>query len=168
MIKDVTIERTLYQNAPARFEAGTGNIADAVGLGSAIDYVTRIGIDVIDQYEHQLLTYATRLLNDIPELRIIGTAPAKAGVLSFVLGRHKTEDVGAALNREGIAVRAGHHCAQPILRRFGVETTVRASLALYNTCADVDALIAVLTRLAGSRSIPATHIPVSARDGAGR
>jgi cysteine desulfurase/selenocysteine lyase len=151
MIKDVTFERTLYQDAPARFEAGTGNIADAVGLGAAIDYVTRIGIDIIDQYEHELLAYATRLLNGIPRLRIIGTAPDKAGVLSFVLGGHKPEDIGAALNREGIAVRAGHHCAQPILRRFGVETTVRASLAFYNTCADVDALIVVLARLASSR-----------------
>jgi cysteine desulfurase / selenocysteine lyase len=165
MIKDVTFERTLYQNAPARFEAGTGNIADAVGLGAAIDYVTRIGLDIIDQYEHQLLAYATRLLNDIPGLRIIGTAPAKASVLSFVLGRHKTEDIGAALNREGIAVRAGHHCAQPILRRFGVETTVRASLALYNTCADVDALVSALTRLASSRSIPSAPPPGLTDDG---
>ena len=165
MIKDVTFERTLYQNAPARFEAGTGNIADAVGLGAAIDYVTRIGLDIIDQYEHQLLAYATRLLRDIPGLRIIGTAPDKASVLSFVLGRHKTEDIGAALNREGIAVRAGHHCAQPILRRFGVEITVRASLALYNTCADVDALVGVLTRLASSRSIPSAPPPGSTDDG---
>ncbi len=147
MIKDVTFERTQYQDAPARFEAGTGNIADAVGLGAAVDYLDRIGIEPIGQYEHELLSYATRLLKDIPGLRLIGTAAEKAGVISFVLNGRKTEDIGAALNREGIAVRSGHHCAQPILRRFGVEATVRASLALYNTCADIDALIMALTRL---------------------
>jgi cysteine desulfurase/selenocysteine lyase len=147
MIKDVTFDHTQYQNAPARFEAGTGNIADAVGLGAAIDYLNRFGLDAIGQYEHELMNYATRLLKEIPGLRLIGTAPDKAGVLSFVLKGRKTEEIGAALNREGIAVRSGHHCAQPILRRFGVESTVRASLALYNTCADIDALIMALTRL---------------------
>src|SRR5580704_3010357 len=148
MIKDVTFERTQYQNAPARFEAGTGNIADAVGLGAAIDYLSKIGgLDAIGQYEHDLLNYATRLLKDIPGLRLIGTAAEKAGVISFVLNGYKTEDIGAALNREGIAVRSGHHCAQPVLRRFGVESTVRASLALYNTCADIDSLVMALRRL---------------------
>lgn len=147
MIKDVTFEHTLYQPAPARFEAGTGNIADAIGLGAAIDYVTAIGMQNISLYEHYLLQYATRLLKDIPGLRLIGTAPDKAGVLSFVLDGYRTEEVGAALNANGIAVRSGHHCAQPILRRFGQESTVRPSLALYNTCADIDALIAVLHRL---------------------
>jgi cysteine desulfurase / selenocysteine lyase len=151
MITDVTFERSLYQAAPARFEAGTGNIADAVGLGAALDYVSKIGLQRIEEYEHQLLIYATKLLNDIPGLRIIGTAPEKAGVISFVLDGHKTEDVGTALNREGIAVRAGHHCAQPILRRFGVESTVRPSLALYNTCEDIDRLIAALGRIATYR-----------------
>lgn len=151
MIRDVTFERTRYQQAPARFEVGTGNIADAVGLGAAIDYLSKIGIDLIAEYEHELLSYATRLLKDIPGLRPIGTAPEKAGVISFVLEGRKTEEVGAALNREGIAVRSGHHCAQPILRRFGVESTVRASLALYNTCADIDALIVALTRLNSRR-----------------
>jgi cysteine desulfurase/selenocysteine lyase len=146
MIQDVTFEHTEYQQAPARFEAGTGNIADAVGLGAAIDYVNKIGIDLIAQYEHELLSYTTRNLKEIPGLRLIGTAPDKAGVISFVLQGHKTEDVGAALNREGIAVRSGHHCAQPILRRFGVESTVRPSLALYNTCADIDALVMALTK----------------------
>jgi cysteine desulfurase/selenocysteine lyase len=149
MIQDVTFERTVYQPAPGRFEAGTGSIGDAVGLGAAIDYVTRIGMERIAEYEHQLLLYATRLLKEIPGLRLIGTAPDKAGVLSFVLDGHRTEDVGSALNQEGIAVRSGHHCAQPILRRFGVESTVRPSLALYNTCADIDALIAALARIAG-------------------
>lgn len=147
MIKDVTFEHTAYQQAPLRFEAGTGNIADAVGLGAAIDYVSGIGMHLINQYEHYLLQYATRLLKDIPGLRLIGTAPDKAGVLSFVLEGYRTEDVGAALNQSGIAVRSGHHCAQPILRRFGLESTVRPSLALYNTCSDIDALVSVLRRL---------------------
>ena len=151
MIKDVTFEHTLYQAAPLRYEAGTGSIADAVGLGAAIDYVEKIGLHRIAEYEHQLLVYATRLLGEIPGLRLIGTAPDKAGVISFVMNGHKTEDIGAALNREGIAVRAGHHCAQPILRRFGVQSTVRPSLALYNTCSDIDALIAALIRLSDSR-----------------
>lgn len=147
MISDVTFEHTKYQNAPSRFEAGTGNIADAVGLGAAIDYVNRIGIDLIGQYEHYLLEYATNLLKDIPGLRLIGTAKEKAGVLSFVLAGFRTEDVGAALSREGIAVRSGHHCAQPILRRFGVESSVRPSLALYNTCAEIDRLVDAVRRL---------------------
>ena len=147
MIRDVTFEHTTYHQAPLRFEAGTGNIADAVGLGAAIDYVSGIGMHLINQYEHYLLQYATRLLKDIPGLRLIGTAPDKAGVLSFVLEGYRTEDVGAALNQSGIAVRSGHHCAQPILRRFGLESTVRPSLALYNTCADIDALVSVLRRL---------------------
>jgi cysteine desulfurase/selenocysteine lyase len=148
MIEDVTFERTRYQQPPARFEAGTGNIADAVGLGAAIDYVNSIGIDLIDQYEHQLLVYMTRLLKEVPGLHIIAEKAHRAGVLSFVLDGHKTETVGSALNREGIAVRSGHHCAQPILRRFGQESSVRPSLALYNTCEDVDALVAALHRLA--------------------
>ncbi len=141
MIDDVTFEKTVYQKAPNRFEAGTGNIADAVGLGAALDYVTRIGLDKIAQYEHGLLAYATYYLKQIPGLRLIGTAPDKAGVISFVLVGHNTQKVGAALNREGVAVRSGHHCAQPILRRFGVEATVRPSLALYNTCGDIDTLV---------------------------
>jgi cysteine desulfurase/selenocysteine lyase len=101
MIKDVTFEHTQYHAAPARFEAGTGNIADAVGLGAAIDYVTSIGMEAIDAYEHQLLVYATHLLKEIPGLRLIGTAPEKASVLSFVLDGFRTEEIGAALNREG-------------------------------------------------------------------
>jgi cysteine desulfurase / selenocysteine lyase len=151
MIKDVTFERTEYQTPPGRFEAGTGNIADAIGLGAAVDYVQKIGIEAISAYEHQLLLYATKGLQGIPGLRLIGTAPEKAGVLSFVLDGFKTEEVGSALNTEGIAVRSGHHCAQPILRRFGVESTVRPSLAFYNTCADIDALVAAVTRIRGSR-----------------
>jgi cysteine desulfurase / selenocysteine lyase len=147
MIQDVTFEKTTYQPPPGRFEAGTGNIADAVGLGAAIDYLSRIGMVNVARHEHDLLVYATEKLLRIPGLRLIGTAREKAGVLSFVLDGYRTEDVGAALNRQGIAVRAGHHCAQPILRRFGVESTVRPSLALYNTCEDIDALVAAIWNL---------------------
>jgi cysteine desulfurase / selenocysteine lyase len=147
MIVDVTFEKTIYQPPPARFEAGTGNIADAVGLGAAIDYVEQLGMENIARHEHDLLIYATKELLTIPGLRLIGTAKEKTSVLSFVLDGFRTEEVGAALNREGIAVRSGHHCAQPTLRRFGVETTVRPSLALYNNYDDVDALIAALRKL---------------------
>jgi cysteine desulfurase/selenocysteine lyase len=147
MIVDVTFEKTIYQPPPGRFEAGTGSIADAVGLGAALDYVEQIGMEQIAHHEHDLLIYATKELLTIPGLRLIGTAKEKASVLSFVLEGFRTEEVGAALNREGIAVRSGHHCAQPTLRRFGVETTVRPSLALYNNYEDVDALIAALRRL---------------------
>lgn len=147
MIADVTFEKTVYQPAPMRFEAGTGNIADAVGLGAAIAYLDRIGMPAIAAYEHHLLEYATAGLLTVPGLRLIGTAREKAGVLSFVLDGCRTEDIGRALDREGIAVRSGHHCAQPILRRFGVESTVRPSLAFYNTCEDIDALTAALHRI---------------------
>jgi cysteine desulfurase/selenocysteine lyase len=147
MIVDVTFEKTTYQPPPGRFEAGTGNIADAVGLGAAIDYLNHIGMPNIARYEHELLVYATQEMLRVPGLRMIGTAKEKAGVLSFVLEGFRTEEVGAALNREGIAVRSGHHCAQPTLRRFGVETTVRPSLALYNSFEDIDALVAALFRL---------------------
>jgi cysteine desulfurase/selenocysteine lyase len=147
MIVDVTFEKTVYNVPPGRFEAGTGSIADAVGLGAAIDYVQRLGLASIARYEHDLLLYATQALLKIPGLRIIGTAKEKASVLSFVLDGFRTEDIGTALDREGIAVRAGHHCAQPIHRRFGLESTVRASLALYNTCEEVDALVAALWNL---------------------
>lgn len=147
MIVDVTFERTVYQNSPARFEAGTGNIADAVGLATALDYVQQIGLPNIARYEHELLEYATTGLNTIPGLHLIGTAPEKAAVLSFVLDGFSAEAVGQALNQEGIAVRAGHHCAQPILRRFGLEATVRPSLAFYNTKSEVDALVHALERI---------------------
>ncbi|TGJ98473.1 cysteine desulfurase [Leptospira langatensis] len=152
MIQDVTFEKTVYQSAPFRFEAGTGNIADAVGLGAAIDYLHRIGMDRVAEYEHSLLEYGTKQLQRVPGLRMIGTAREKAGVLSFILDGFKTEDVGRYLAQEGIAVRSGHHCAQPILRRFGLESTVRPSLAIYNTCEDIDALINALFDLVGGRS----------------
>lgn len=147
MIVDVTFEKTIYQPAPSRFEAGTGNIADAVGLGAALDYLEQIGMENVSRYEHELLVYGTQQLQSVPGLRLIGTAPDKAGVLSFVLNGFRTEEVGKALDQEGIAVRAGHHCAQPILRRFGLESTVRPSLAVYNTCEDLDALTAALRRI---------------------
>jgi cysteine desulfurase/selenocysteine lyase len=151
MIADVTFEKTVYQPPPWRFEAGTGNIADAVGLGAALDYVSALGLENISRYEHELLVYATAELARVPGLRLIGTAPHKAGVLSFVLDGVRTEDVGGMLDQEGIAVRSGHHCAQPILRRYGLESTVRASLAPYNTCEDIDALVAALLRIQSGR-----------------
>jgi cysteine desulfurase/selenocysteine lyase len=149
MIEDVTFEHTRYQHPPNRFEAGTGNIADAVGLGSALEYLQKLGVENAGRYEHELLIYATHALDTVPGLTLIGTAPEKASVLSFILEGHKTEDVGAELNRAGIAVRSGHHCAQPILRRFGLETTVRPSLALYNTREEVDVLVSTLLKISG-------------------
>ena len=152
MIQDVTFEKTIYQPAPQRFEAGTGNIADAVGLGAAIDYIDRVGMENITRHEHGLLVYATEALQQIQGLRIIGTAREKAGVISFVMDGFRTEEVGDYLNRNGIAVRSGHHCAQPILRHFGLESTVRASLALYNTIEDIDALVTALHNLRHGRT----------------
>jgi len=151
MITDVTFEKTVFQPAPKRYEAGTGNIADAVGLGAALDYLSEVGIENVSRHEHELLAYATKGLNTVPGLRIIGTAREKAGVISFVLDDFRAEDVGAALNQEGIAVRAGHHCAQPIPRRFGLEATVRPSLALYNTFQDIDTLVSALLRIQAGR-----------------
>jgi cysteine desulfurase/selenocysteine lyase len=148
MIADVTFERTIYQQAPERFEAGTGNIADAVGLGAAIDYLDRIGMEAIARHEHELIEATVAGLGDIPGLRLIGSPRERAGVVSFVLDGCRAEDVGKALDREGIAVRAGHHCAQPILRRFGLEATVRPSFGLYNTHEDVEALVAAVRRIA--------------------
>ena len=151
MIEDVTFEKTSYQPAPARFEAGTGNIADAVGLGAALEYLSKLGIENVARYEHELLEYGMHVLRAIPGVRLIGTAPDKTSVLSFVLAGHSTQDVGTALNQAGIAVRSGHHCAQPILRRFGLEATVRPSLAFYNTYEEIDRVAAVLKRLQCSK-----------------
>jgi cysteine desulfurase / selenocysteine lyase len=152
MIQDVTFEKTLYQPPPQRFEAGTGNIADAVGLGAAIDYLDRVGIVNVSRHEHTLLIYATAALERIPGLHIIGTAKEKASVLSFVMEGFRTEEIGDYLNRKGIAVRGGHHCAQPILRRFGLESTLRATFALYNTLEEVDVLVAALWDLRQGRN----------------
>ncbi|HRH42027.1 MAG TPA: family 2A encapsulin nanocompartment cargo protein cysteine desulfurase [Pyrinomonadaceae bacterium] len=151
MIREVTFEETKYNNSSMRFEAGTGNIADAVGLGAAIDYVNNLGIEAIYQYENDLLQYATKLLNEVSGLRLIGTAINKASVLSFVLDGFSTNEVGQELNKEGISVRTGHHCAQPILRRFGLDSTVRPSLAFYNTREDVETLALVLHRLVSGK-----------------
>ena len=147
MIEDVTFEKIVYQPAPAKFEAGTGNIADAVGLGAALEYVSKVGIDNIARYEHDLLLYAMDALRSISGLHLIGTAAEKTSVLSFVLDGHSNQDIGVQLNKVGIAVRTGHHCAQPILRRFGLETTVRPSLAFYNTHAEVDLLVDTVRRI---------------------
>jgi cysteine desulfurase/selenocysteine lyase len=148
MIKDVTFERTVYNPPPVKFEAGTGNIADAVGLGAALDYVSGIGIANISAYEHELLDYATRELKRVNGLRLIGTAPEKASVLSFVLDNRSVEEIGKHLASRGIAVRAGHHCAQPILRRFGLEATVRPTIAFYNTAEEIDKLVSAIKEIA--------------------
>ncbi|MDC4368465.1 family 2A encapsulin nanocompartment cargo protein cysteine desulfurase [Acinetobacter baumannii] len=151
MIQDVTFEQVVYQPAPNKFEAGTGNIADAVGLGAALEYVESLGIHNIARYEHDLLEYGQNALSSVSGLRLIGTAHHKASVMSFTLQGYSTEQVGKALNQHGIAVRSGHHCAQPILRRFGVEQTVRPSLAFYNTTEEIDLLVSVLHQLTRNR-----------------
>lgn len=151
MISDVRFERTLYSEPPARFEAGTANIAGAVGLATALRYLRGLGLPAVAAYEHGLVDYATEAMRAVPGLTMIGTPPQRASVLSFVLDGYDPAEVGSALDRQGIAVRAGHHCAQPVLRRFGHESVVRPSLAMYNTCAEVDRLVAALQRLAADR-----------------
>lgn len=141
MIKDVTFERTVYNPAPNKFEAGTGSIADAVGLGEALKYLNNIGMEAVNRHEHELLVYAMKEMQKINGLHLIGTASDKASVLSFVLDGINNETVGQHLNELRIAVRTGHHCAQPILRHFGLEGTVRPTLALYNSFEDIDALV---------------------------
>ncbi len=147
MIKNVTFEETTFSDPPAKFEAGTPNIADAVGLGAALDYVSKLGLPNIANYEHQLLEYATEHLSRINGLRLIGTAREKVSVISFVLPNKRTEEVGKLLDMEGIAVRAGHHCSQPSLRRMGVETTVRPSFSFYNTKEEIDRLVDAVRRI---------------------
>ena len=144
MIKDVTFAKTIFNGIPEKFEAGTPDIAGAVGLGAAVDYLTRIGLPAIAAYEHTLLEYATEALLDVRGVTLIGTAAAKASVLSFVVAGYEPEQVSRHLDKHGIATRSGHHCAQPALRHFGVETTVRASLAFYNSREDVNAFISAL------------------------
>lgn len=151
MITDVTFEKSSYQPPPNRFEAGTGNIADAVGLAAAIDYVERVGLPNIGAYEYTLVEHATEGLRGVPGLRLVGTAPHKASIVSFVLDGYEPAEVGTALNEVGIAVRSGHHCAQPILRRYGLEATVRPSFAFYNTYEEVDTLVTAVHRLADRR-----------------
>jgi cysteine desulfurase / selenocysteine lyase len=147
MIKSVTFEKTTYNDLPARFEAGTPNIAGAIGLGAAIDYIDLIGLANIAAYEHELLTYATEAISALPQVRLIGTARDKAAVLSFVIDGVHAHDAGTILDQEGIAVRTGHHCAQPIMDRFGVPATIRASLAFYNTREEVDRLVTGVKRV---------------------
>ncbi|MGA2905369.1 MAG: cysteine desulfurase [Candidatus Korobacteraceae bacterium] len=141
MIRSVTFEKTLYNDLPYKFEAGTPNIGGAIGLGAAIDYVGHLGVDNIAAHEHDLLVYATEALSAIPGVRIIGTAAEKAAVISFIIEGIHPHDIGTILDREGIAIRTGHHCAQPVMQRFRIPATARASFALYNTRAEVDALV---------------------------
>jgi len=147
MIASVTFEKTTYNTLPYKFEAGTPNIAGTIGLGAAIDYVNQIGIGRIARYEHELLNYGTEALSQIPGLRMIGTAKDKAGVLSFVLEGVHPHDVGTILDREGVAIRTGHHCAMPVMERFGIPATARASLACYNTKEEIDALVTGLHKV---------------------
>ena len=142
MIASVSFDKTTYNSLPYKFEAGTPNIAGTIGLGAAIDYVSEIGLESIAAYEHELLQYGTEALSKVPGLRLIGTAKEKAGVLSFVLEGIHPHDVGTILDREGVAIRTGHHCAMPVMERFGVPATARASLALYNTREEIDVLVA--------------------------
>jgi len=148
MIKTVTLEKTTYNDLPYKFEAGTPNIAGGIGLGAAFDYVSDVGLDAVAAYENELLVYGTELLEQIPGLRIIGTAREKASVLSFVMEGIHPHDIGTVLDRMGIAVRTGHHCAQPVMDRFGIPATTRASLAFYNTPAELDRLAAGLQKIA--------------------
>ena len=140
MIRSVTFEETTYNRIPYKFEAGTPHIAGVIGLGAAIDYLREVGLDTIEAYEHELLEYGARRLLEIPGLRLIGTARNKSAILSFVLGEAHAHDIGTILDRAGIAIRAGHHCAMPLMQRFGVPATARASLAFYNTKEEIDCL----------------------------
>jgi len=147
MIRSVTFEKTIYADLPYKFEAGTPNIGGGIGLGAAIDYLQQVGIHAVESFEHELLTYATEKLQTVPGLRIIGTAKEKASVVSFVMEGIHPHDIGTILDHEGIAVRTGHHCAQPVMQRFGVPATARASFAFYNTKEEVDALERALRKV---------------------
>ena len=147
MIRAVTFEKTEYNDLPYKFEAGTPNIAGAIGLGAALDYVAAIGVERIAAHEQDLLEYATGLAGAIPGLRIIGRAQHKASILSFTMDGIHPHDIGTILDHDGIAIRAGHHCAMPVMRRFGLAGTARASFALYNTRQEVDALVAGLHKV---------------------
>ena len=147
MIQDVTFEKTTYNELPFKFEAGTPSVGDVLGLGAAIDFMKGVGLDKIASHEAELLDYATRKLLKIPGLRIYGTAPHKAGVISFLVGNCNSYDVGTLLDKVGVAVRTGHHCTQPIMDRYGITGTVRASFACYTTKKDIDALVDGLNRI---------------------
>ena len=141
MISSVTFEKTIYNKVPHKFEAGTPDMSGAIGLHAAIDYLNALGLENIAEYEHELLTYATEKVSAIPGVRVVGTAKEKAGVLSFVIEGVHPHDIGTILDQEGIAIRTGHHCAQPVMERFGIDATARASFGLYNTKEEIDALV---------------------------
>jgi cysteine desulfurase/selenocysteine lyase len=147
MIRSVTFEKTTYNVLPHKFEAGTPNIAGAIGLGAAIDYLNDLGMERINTYEKELLDYGTDRLSRIEGLKIIGTAREKGGILSFTLGDIHPHDIGTILDTQGIAIRTGHHCAQPVMQRFGIPATARASLAFYNTRAEIDSLVEGIDRV---------------------
>jgi cysteine desulfurase / selenocysteine lyase len=148
MIQDVSFSQTTYNHLPYKFEAGTGNIADAIALGAAVDYLKRIGMYHIEEHERELTNYAMGRLSQIPNVHLIGTAPNKISVISFIIDGISPESIGNNLDREGIAVRAGHHCAQPVLRQFGLTSAVRASLGIYNTKDEVDCLANEVLKIA--------------------
>ncbi len=147
MISLVTFEKTHYNVLPYKFEAGTPHVAGVIGMGAAIDYVSGLGLDAVEAYESQLLSYATEAVSSVPGLRLVGTAKRRAGVLSFVLDKVHAHDIGTILDQEGIAIRTGHHCAMPVMQRFGVPATARASLAFYNTQEEVDALVRAIHKV---------------------
>lgn len=147
MIRSVTFEKTIFNDLPHKFEAGTPNIADTIGLGAAFDFLNGLDWNAVSHYEHELLTYASEVIGAIPGVRIVGTAGDKAGVVSFVMEDVHPHDIGTILDWEGIAVRTGHHCAQPVMQRFGIPATVRASFALYNTKEEIDELVRGIYRV---------------------
>jgi cysteine desulfurase/selenocysteine lyase len=147
MIKSVSFEKTVYNDLPYKFEAGTPDIAGAIGLGVALEYLEGLGLDRVAAHEHALLVHGTERLSSLPGLRLVGTAREKASVLSFLVDGVHAHDVGSILDREGIAVRTGHHCAMPVMTRFGIAATARASLGLYNRVEDIDALVEGLAKV---------------------
>jgi cysteine desulfurase/selenocysteine lyase len=147
MILSVTFGKTIYNNLPFKFEAGTPNIAGNIALGAAAEYLMGLGLEAIDAYEGELLRYATDAISAVEGIELIGTAENKAGVISFLLGEIHPHDIGTILDYEGVAIRTGHHCAQPVMERFGIAATARASLGLYNTREDIDRLVAGLHKV---------------------
>jgi cysteine desulfurase/selenocysteine lyase len=147
MISSVTFEKTTYNKLPYKFEAGTPDVAGVIGMGAGIEYLNRLGIDRVADHEHELLAYATKMIAAIPGIRLIGTAQEKTGVLSFVMDDVHPHDIGTILDQQGIAIRTGHHCAQPVMERFAVPATARASFAVYNTKEEIDALAAGIQKV---------------------
>ena len=147
MIRSVTFDRTTYADLPYKFEAGTPHIAGIIGLGAAVDYITGVGLGEIAAHEKDLLAYGTEALSEVPGLRLIGTAHRKASILSFVIEGAHPHDIGTIVDAEGVAIRTGHHCTQPVMDRFGVPATARASIAMYNTREEIDVLVRALTRV---------------------